>query len=96
MTGATPPALLTPWSRPARQAEWETSITVKARGHPQSWIGVGEGGVGFCLFVVLFGLVGFIVVWFLLLLLYLILENAEEMERAARFAGAHFTVFADD
>lgn len=82
------------WSSPARQAECGKQYYCRnARAYQE--LG-GGGGVDVRLFVVLFGLVGFVVVWFLLLLLYFTLENAEELERAVQFAGTHFTVFAGD
>lgn len=58
---------------------WKAVLLYKHKGIPRVGLGWGTGA-DFCLFVVLFGLIGFIVVWFLLLLLYLILENAKELE----------------
>lgn len=65
---------------PARQAEWGKQYYCK---NTRTYQELDWGGGGVLVFVFVWfclRLVGFIVVWFLLLLLYLILDNAEEME----------------
>lgn len=81
----------------AQPGRWNAESSITVRKHKDiPRVGLGREGVFIFVFLwFCFGLVGFVVVWFWWCF-YLIWENAEEMERAIKFTGAHFTVFAGD
>lgn len=83
------------WFSPARQVEWGKQYYCEHRDIPGVGLGWG-GGVDCCLSVVLVCSGRFRCAVVLLLLVYFILENAEDIEWAIKFTCAHVTVFAGD